>query len=326
MKVILRTSLTAFCGLLITTQISLAKEQHGQSLDKIVAVVNDTPITQTEVGEQVSTVKKQMSANGAPLPPEKVLHKQVLDQLVNRKLELQLAEQAGVKVDDADLDKALTHIAQQNNMTLPQLYDQVKNQGLTVAEYRKVIREEMIIQQVQQQQVGTKISVTPQEVKDFMRSKPWQASNNKEYHLEDILITLPDEPTTQQIQDAKKRADEIVNGLHHGTTFRQAAIANSGDNKALQGGDLGWRKLPEIPSAFAEQVMHMETNDIAGPIQAPNGFHIIHLAAVRDTGAKQVASNSQVEQLIYQRKMEEAVQNWMAKIRSQAFINMNPEA
>ena len=323
MKNISKLSISILCGLVLSTHLNAAKSNE-QSLDRIVAIVNDAPITETELNNSIDTAKKQMAANGAPTPDNKTIQKQVMEQLINRKLELQLADQAGVKVDDAQLEKTIAHIAEQNKLTTAQLYEQLTQQGMSIPDYRKELREEIIIQQVQQQQVAAKITVTPQEVTDFMRSKPWQMSNNKEYHLEDILIGLPDSPTTQQIQEAKAHANTLLDKIHHGTSFHDASATESSGSQALQGGDLGWRKLPEIPSAFAEKVMQMKQNDIAEPIQTANGFHLIHLAGVRSVG-KDTTSNKQVEMLLYQRKMEEAVQTWLAKTRSQAFINMNPE-
>jgi peptidyl-prolyl cis-trans isomerase SurA len=323
MKTFVKLILCMLCSILLPSLVHAATS-NGQSLDRIVAIVNDTPITQSELDDTIATVKRQMAAAGTAVPPDSALRKQIIQQLIDRKIQLQLAEQAGIKVDDAKLDGAIRHIAETNKASVAELYEQVKNQGMSVEDYRKELREQIIIQELQQQQVGAKITITPQEVNDFMKSKPWQVSNNKEYHIEDILIAIPESPTTQQIQDAKKRADALLEKIRHGLNFSTAAMSESSDKKALEGGDLGWRKLPEIPSAFAAQVMHMQPNDIAGPIQAPNGFHLIYLKAVRTTG-KTDTSTKQVEQLIYQRKMEEAIQTWLAKIRSAAFINMNPE-
>jgi peptidyl-prolyl cis-trans isomerase SurA len=303
-----------------------AAPSNEQSLDSIVAVVNDALITQTELNNAMAAAKKQIAASNTPVPAETVLHKQVLQQLIDRKLQLQLAELGGIHIKDEELNNTLTRIAQANNMTLPQLYEQLPTQGLSVAEYRKQIQDEIMIQQVEQHEIGAKISITPQEISDFKRSKAWQASTNKEYHLEDILVAVPDTPTTQQVQDAKKHADDILAKIHHGTSFHSAAIAESSGEKALQGGDLGWRKLPEVPSVFAEEIMHMQANDVAGPIQAPNGYHILHLAGVRSADAQNTVSDKQIEQLIFQRKLEEALPSWLAKIRSQAFINTHPEA
>lgn len=325
MRNIIRSCVVIICSLFVVTNIYATTKVNEQSLDGIVAVVNDTPITQTELNDAVTVAKKQMESSGTPAPSEAVLQKQILQQLIDRKLQLQLAEQSGIKVTDEQIDSAIHHIAEENKMTKEQLFAQVKNQGLSVADYRKELREEIMIQQVQQHEVGAKINITPQEVNDFMHSKSWQASNNKEYHVEDIVIALPDSPTSQQIQDAKKRAETVLDKINHGTSFRAAAAAESSGNKALQGGDLGWRKLPEIPTAFADHVIHMEANGIAGPIQTPNGFHIIHLVGVRDTEKQNAVTHAQIERLIYQRKMEEQLQTWMAKIRSQAYINTSPE-
>ncbi len=296
----------------------------GQSLDGIVAVVNDTPITQTELDESIDSVKKQIQGSNMPTPPYAVLKKQILQQLIDRKIQLQLAEQSGIKVDDAQVDKAVASVAKQNNLTVAQLLEQVRRQGLSVDAYHKELREEILMQQLQQQQVASKIVITPQEVNDFIRSKAWQSSNNKEYHLEDILVALPDSPSSQQVQDARKHAMQVLEKVRHGASFQSIAMAESSGNKALQGGDLGWRKLPEVPSAFADSILSLKKDGIAGPLQTPNGFHIIHLVDVRNIAAHSSPNNKQIEQFIYQRKMEEASQVWMAKIRSQAFINMNP--
>lgn len=305
--------------------VTYAASSKVQSLDDIVAVVNDAPITQSELDESIETLKKQMAESNAPIPSEDALRKQMLQQMIDRKIQIQLAEQSGIKIDDAQIDKAINHIAESNHVTSKELYDQIEKQGLTLANYRKEIREEMLIQQIQQQQVASKITVSPQEVKDFMHSKPWKVSNNKEYHLEDIVIGLPDSPTTQQIQEAKKHADDLLDKIHHGMSFRDASIAESSGSKALQGGDLGWRKLPEVPAIFAEKVIHMQKDDIAGPIQAPNGFHILHLVESHSLSGNEPSSIDEVKQLIYQRKIEEAIQAWMTKLRSQAFINKHIE-
>lgn len=310
----------------MTTQVNAANINNEQPLDKIIAVVNDTPIMETELSDAIDTIKKQIAASNTPVPTDAVLRKQTLQQLIDKKIQLQLADQAGMKVSDDDLTKAITRIAQQNNLPLEQLYSQVETQGLSVSDYRKEIREEMLIQEVQQHEVGAKIMITPQEINDFTRSKAWHETTNKEYHLEDILIALPDSPTSQQIQEAKNQADTLLTKIHNGLAFREAAMANSSDQKALKGGDLGWRKLPEIPSAFAEKIIHMKDNDIVGPIQTGNGFHILHLAGSHDLASNEAPSSKQIQQLLYQRKFEEAQPAWLAKIRSQAFINMHPES
>lgn len=305
---------------------AVAATHASESLDRIVAVLNDTVITQSELQESINTVKKQITASHMSLPTENILRKQVLDQLINRKLQLDLAEQAHISVTNAEVDAAIAGIAKDHNVSVAELYQKINEQGLTKAEYHKQIQEEMTLQRVQQQNIGARLNVSPKEIDDFMHSKDWQAYSKKEYHIEDILVGIPEEPTSQQISAAKAQADKIMTKLHQGVNFRQAAMSDSTNANALQGGDLGWRKLPEVPSAFSEKIIRMKADDIAGPIQTPNGFHIIHLAGTRDVSGMSAANErKQVEQLIFQRKVEEALQNWITRLRSSAYVDLNPD-
>lgn len=298
----------------------------GVSLDKIIVELNNSVITQSELDEALTKVKNQLAGTHTSAPPADVLRKQVIDQLVNRKLQLDLAEQVNIQVTDADVDKAVNTIAGHNHMTADELYTAVSNQGMDRAGYRKELHDEIAIQKVEQEAVASKIVITPQEVDDFMRSAIWQSHNTKEYHLEDILIALPENPAPQDVANAKKRAEALLTKLHQGTPFREAAVSESGDATALQGGDLGWRKLPEIPSAFATPLIQAKDNDIIGPIQTANGFHIVHVAGIRKTTTAEgttITKHQQVQQLLFQRKFEEALQSWITKIRSEAFINIH---
>lgn len=312
------------CLLLMNSSASSITKKNEQSLDRIVAVVNKTVITQSEFDEAMDRIKKQLVATHTPIPPGTVLRKQVLDQLINRKLQLDVAEQVGIQVTAADVTKAINTVAQKNRITVTQLYATVAQQGLNKQEYRKEIQDEIAISRVAQQMMGSKIAISPQEVEDFMRSAAWLSYNSKEYHLEDILIALPETPTAQDMAKAKARAEAVLAKLHQGVSFREAAVTESNDSKALQGGDLGWRKLPEIPSAFASRLVAMKTNAIAGPIQTPNGFHIIRVAGIRSVGMQgsQQEQRKQVQELLYQRKYEEALQAWITKLRSESFIQL----
>ena len=308
----------------LCTPLFAAINQNEQPLDQIAATVNQNVITESELQDAITNIKNQLHRSNMAVPSEDALRRQVLDQLINRKLQLDVAEQNGVKISDEELDKGIALIASNNHITVNDLYSKLASDGVTRAEYRKEIKEEMIIQKVQQQAIGNSITVSPQEVDDFMRSAVWQSSNRSEYHLLDILIAVPDSPTAQQVLDAKKRAELLVQKLHAGLPFEQAAIAESGDNKALEGGDLGWRKLPEIPAAFAEPLAQMKTGDIMGPLQTPNGFHIVKIAGIRSTTSAP-ASHQQIEHLLFQRKYNESVQNWTMKLRSSAVVIINSD-
>jgi peptidyl-prolyl cis-trans isomerase SurA len=315
------------CSAIFLTCANLAFAK-AESLDGIVAIVNDSVITQSELDDSINTVKKQLASSNTSAPTPTEIRKHVLDQLIDRKLALQLADAGGLKITDEQIDKAIANIAAQNKVTVKDLYDKVAETGLSTAGYRKEIREEMLIQQVQQHDVGSHLTITPQEVDDFMRSATWKAYNNREYHLEDILIALPATPSSQDVANAKKQADEVLAKIHSGMSFSAVAAADSGNSQALQGGDLGWLRLPQIPPAFANELVHMKPTEILGPVSTPNGFHIVRMVAIREipTQGNAAQQRQQVQNLIYQRKMTEGLQAWSTKIRGEAFINTHPES
>lgn len=290
-----------------------------ESLDRIVAIVNDSVITQSELNEALKLAKSQLAGQQTLSSSE--LRKKVLDQLINRKLQLQLAEQAGIHIGDAEVNKALTEVAARNQMTVAQLYERVKAEGLTPAEYRKDIREELTLQRVQQQEVGSKIIITPEEVKSFALTHQASPAPDvpAEYHLEDILINVPDNPTSQQMAAARKRAEELIAKINQGTPFKTIAAAEGSE-------DLGWRPLSQIPAAFVNAIAQIKVHHISEPIEAPNGFHILYLAGMRTIAppAGVIPPAKQIEQLLFQKKYEEALERWVAKLRSDAVINLNP--
>lgn len=310
---------------ILLSQAGFAKTTP-QALDQIVAVVNDDVITRSELDHAIYMSKMQLSQQNTAMPSDADLKKQVLKQLTNKKLQLQVAKQSGVVVTDKELNEAIGRIAEQNHISVSDLYDQLKNQGLSTTEYRDEIRNQMTMHKLQQQEIVGHLTVTPEEINKYVRSQAWLVKgSDQEYHLEDILVPIPDAPKASDIASAKERANAIVARIHKGESFQAIAAQSGTGPTALQGGDLGWRKLPEIPSAFAKPVASMKLNDVAGPIQTENGFHIIRLAELRNGSEQDKPSTKQIENMLLQRKFEEAVQTWLSKLRASAFISMNAE-
>jgi peptidyl-prolyl cis-trans isomerase SurA len=323
-------------GLMILCVIFLCDptmaKSKAQSLDGIVAVVNDVIITQSELDQASAAIKSQMMSANVPVPAIDALHKQVLEQMINRKLQLQAAEQAGIHVNDGQVDKAISSIASNNRVSTNELYEKVTSQGMSKENYRKEIREEIALQQIEQQEIGSKISMTPEEVKTFMHSKAWQAAMptaSKEYYLEDIIVLLPETANATDIATAKQQANALLAKAKQGTSFKDIGTAEA-NNKSVEETDLGWRKLSEIPSAFANPIVYMKKGDVLAPIQTANGFHIIRLADVREEKASEnnsaAPTEQEAKQMVYQKKMEAAVKKWVARLRTQAVINMHPDA
>ena len=253
-----------------------------EPLDKIVAVVNDDVITSTELDNRLHAIKDQLKNQSSPLPPDPILKKQVLDRMILASLQLQLADQNGIRVDDDTLNRTIERIAGGNKLSLPEFRSVLENEGYDFATFREDIRREILISRVQQRQVSDRIMVTEQEIDNFLATQRAQGNNGAEYHLAHILIAVPDASSSERIQAAHQRADDILKKLRAGANFQETAIASSDGQQALQGGDLGWRKAAELPTLFVDLVMHMKTGDVSNLIRSPSGFHIIKLLEQRN--------------------------------------------
>lgn len=278
-----------------------------QPLDSVVAVVNDQVITSTQFNQQMDLIKKQLAASHTPLPSDAQLRHQLLQHMIDVSLQKQIGKTAGITISDDTLNQTIGQIAAENNITVAQLSQKLAEQGINYNDYRAQIRDEMLISQIDQQAVGGTITISPQEVNDMLRTVKMNdltgdtQSAMAAYHLKDIVIELPDSPTTVQIEQAQKQAIALVAKLRGGADFSQIAVGVSQDQNALQGGDLGWRKLAELPDPFIPYVKTLQVGDIAGPIRTANGFHIIKLVeaqGINPIGQKHMITQSQVRLIL----------------------------
>lgn len=252
------------------------------SVDRILAVVNDDVITLSDLNREVQTVTQQLRQRNVEMPPRDVLQKQVLERLILRKLQLQLADSTGIRVDDDTLSRAIEAIAKQNKLTLAQFRDVLTRDGFDFATFREDIRKEIIISRLQQRQVANRITVTDQEVDNFLATQSAQGGTaNDEYHVAQILIALPDAASPEQIQAAKDKAQRVLDRLRAGEDFKQVALSVSDDQQALEGGDLGWRSEAQLPTLFASLVTKMQPGSISDLVRSPSGFHIVKLIEKR---------------------------------------------
>ncbi|HKJ09492.1 MAG TPA: peptidylprolyl isomerase [Gammaproteobacteria bacterium] len=252
-----------------------------QEINRIVAVVNDDVIVQSELDAKIKLVREQLQAQKTPLPAPKVLRRQVLNRLITQHLELQLASKNNITVDDHTLDAAMRRLASQNGMNLTQFRGALERDGYDYKQFRDEIRKQIIIQRLQQRMINDKVQVTSQEVDNELSRMAASGQSHEEYHLAHILVAVPDAASPAQIQAAKRKAEGILQKLHNGADFREMAVAQSDGQQALKGGDLGWRKAGQLPTIFANIVQKMKTGQISGLIRSPSGFHIIKLVAKR---------------------------------------------
>ena len=193
------------------------------------------------------------------------------------RLQLQVAERVGIRVDDESINKVVSNIARENNLTLEQFRQVLAREGYNFADFRDNIRKDITISQLRKRRVENRVTVTEQEVDNYLINTASRLGSNDEFHLGHILIAVPEAASPDQIQAAKQRAEAILGRLRLGADFAQTAIAESNGQRALEGGDLGWRKAGQMPTLFGESVINMQVGQISDLIRSPSGFHIIKL-------------------------------------------------
>ena len=272
---------TYAASLIIGLLFSLTLQAEPRLIDKIVAVVGEEALMESELQQRIQQANEQIAERGIRPPPADILRQQVLDRLIIDTIQLQLARQGGLRIDDQTLNETLAKIAQQNNMTLRQFSQAIEADGLTFGEFREQIRNEMLITQVRQRRVGERIKVSEQEVDNYLSSPEALQQDGREFRVGHILISVPDNPSPEQIKQAQQRAEGLKKKLDAGADFQELAIASSAADEAFSGGDLGWRSALALPSIFADKVLKLPVGGVAGPIRSSSGFHIIKLLETR---------------------------------------------
>lgn len=282
------------------TPASTSEPGSPQVLDRIVAVVNDGVITLSELEQAIHIAQQQMRQRGIKPPAAEALQSQALDQLILVRVQLQRAKAAGIKVNDAELNTAIQRIAEQNKMTPTQFADALKKDGIGIDTVRKQVRDQIIIQQLRQKEVDSRLTVTDQDIDLFLANQA-DKDTKTEYRLSHILVAVSDNANEKTRAAAKAKAEDLLKQLKGGADFAQLAIAHSDGQQALQGGDLGWRKETDLPTMFANIVPTMKVKQISNVIEGPNGYNIIELTGKRDSGSdskRQIVVETHAEHIL----------------------------
>jgi peptidyl-prolyl cis-trans isomerase SurA len=275
----------------------LAPQDAGsgpQPVDRIVAVVEDDVILQSELNDAVAAIQQQYASQPGQLPPIEVLRRQVLDRLVLMKLQLQRADDQGVRVSDAEVDQAVQNVAAQNKMTPDQLHAAVEQSGLSYTAFRKQLHDQLVVQKLHQNVVHDSVSVTNSEIDNLLHSANYKSG---EVHLAHIQISIPSGATAADIQTAQSKAEQALAAIKGGMNFKAAAIRFSDAPDALDGGDLGWRRLDEVPPAFVDTIDSLKPGEVSGILHGPTGFHILQLIGNRAPG-KQMVTEFHARQIL----------------------------
>ena len=276
----LRTALrlTAACLLLIaaTVQAQQSKPRSIVVVDRIVAVVNDEVITERELAARVDFALRQLAQQGTQPPARQVLERQLLERTINDRVQMQHARDTGTRVDDAELDRAMLKIAEQNKMTVVELRTVLAKDNVPYDKFREDIRSEITLSRLREREVAQKIVVTESEVDNFIQSQMAQ-SGRDEFNVSHILISVPEKATPEQLQQRRERAEQALSQIKGGADFRQIAAAFSDGPEALQGGLLGWRESSRLPALFLDALRPLQAGQLSELLRSSNGFHILRL-------------------------------------------------
>ncbi len=252
------------------------KPRQIVTLDRIVAVVNDEVITQQELNARVDFAFRQLRQQGTQPPSREVIERQLIERLIGDRVQMQHARDIGMRVDDVELDRALSRIADENKLSPTQMRAALDKDGVPFEKFREDIRSEITLSRLRDREVAQKIVITESEIDNFIQSQQAQGRND-EYNISHILVTVPENATPEQLQTRRARAEQALTQLKGGTDFRQVAAAFSDAPEALQGGLIGWRESSRLPGLFLDAVRPLKTGDLSELLRSPNGFHIIKL-------------------------------------------------
>ena len=267
--------------------------QQLQPVDRIAAVVDEDVVLQSELDRAVRNITTQYAGRETQLPPADVLRRQVLERLVLTKLQVARAESSGIRASDEEVDAAIGRIAAQNQISLDQLRMQLARDGQSFAEFRTSIREELLMQRLRQSFAQSRINISEAEVDAALAA---QAGGSVQYHLANLLVALPDGATPEQIATGQSKIDGVKALIDKGEMDFAAAAARYSDGpNALEGGDLGWRSLDEIPPAFATTIREMQPGQMIGPVRGSSGFQLLKLVEVRDATAQAAGTETVTE-------------------------------
>ena len=254
----------------------------AEYLDGIAAVVEDDIILESELAREVASIAANLKVRNVQLPPETVFYKQVLERLIIEKLQSQLALKAGVKVNDEMVNASLENIARQNGLDMQSFKKEINSQGMDFEVFKENVRKEIIINQLRSQEIGSRIRVSEQEIEHYLETEISAQDQKIQYLLGHILIAVSEGASAAVIQGEAEEARSVTEQLRQGEDFKQMAVSVSDGTNALQGGDLGWRTLNQLPTLFVDVVKAMSKGEVADPIRSPGGFHILKLLDTTD--------------------------------------------
>ena len=276
-------------ALLISSFLSIKAEAAPELLDSVSVIVDQGVVLESQITELIAVVKRNAMLNNQSLPSDRALRTQAIEKLIIDNLQTQMAERMGIQISDPQLEQTILNIAKGENMEIAQFREKVAQEGVSYDTYREEIRKELILGEVRRANVRRRVYITEQEINNLVTLIDEQGDEQAEYNLGHILIEFPPEPTDTDIEQAKTRANKVIELLNKGSDFAKIATASSGGSLALEGGDMGWMNINSMPTLFAEAVQKKSKDDLIGPIRSGAGFHILKVKDLRGIEKVEIA-------------------------------------
>lgn len=271
--IVCASSLCMLLGTILSPAI-----QAKTLLDRVAIIVNDQSILESDIQSRVLQLEKQIKNRGGNVPPREILLPQLIDRMVLESIQDQMAVRFQIQVSDKDINDSISRIASSQKLSFDEYMQQRKDNGESLQFLRSQLKRELTHYKLQQRMLASRIQVTEQEVETFLNSKEALENQNIEYRVRHILLQMSERAPPEEVKERKTQAQAIIDAIEAKTnTFEQSALAASNDGFALKGGDMGWRRISQIPSRFVQNLLKMKTGDISKPIRSPSGFHIIYL-------------------------------------------------
>ena len=256
-------------------------EAKIELLDRVVAVVDSGVVMESQLNQRVQDIIGRLRSDGIELPPKEVLEEQILERLIIEEIQLQIGDQAGVKISDAELNRALSMIASENSMNLEQFKESLDVNNDSYVKLRDQVRKELIIQRVQRGKVGANIEISEQEIENFLNSEEGRSRLAEQYNVQQIVLSVSSSAPENEVNLVKEKGTDLIKRYKDGESFEKLAATYSADQNALEGGSLGWRKSSELPTLFSNVVVKMKVGEVSELIRSGAGFHIIRLSEKR---------------------------------------------
>ena len=277
-----RRVLAALAALALGLGAASAPAQTG---DYIVAVVNQELVTAAEVQQRIARVRAEATQTRSQLPAAAALRQQVLDVLIDERVLVTNARDSGVRIDESELDRAVANVALQNQLTIAQLRERLRKEGVDYAKFRSNVKDQMMVERVREREVAGRIKVSDAEI-DALLEERRSGGANAQFNIAQIMVQVPDNASAAVLAERRERAQSILKRVRGGEDFAAVAREVSQDGNRAQGGEIGMRPTDRLPDLFVKAVRPLKSGEISPDVlRSAAGFHVLKLLERKDEGA-----------------------------------------